>query len=60
MNLRILREAEAELEDAIAHYENIQPGLGVRLKEEARSSLAWIAQNPETPRLRSNGHRRVN
>lgn len=42
MNLQILREAEAELNEAIAHYEAIEPGLGLRLKEEARRTLLWI------------------
>lgn len=60
MRLEILREAEAELRDAIARYEEIEPGLGVRLKVEARDALLWIQQHPETPRLRAGGYRRVN
>jgi len=35
-------------------------GLGVRLKEEVKSTLAWIAGHPETPRLRFLGYRRIN
>lgn len=37
MKLRILREAAAELADATAYYESIDLGLGLRLKEEART-----------------------
>ena len=60
MNLRILEEAEAELSDAIARYQSIESGLGVRLKEEVRSTRAWIADHPESPRVRSFGYRRIN
>jgi plasmid stabilization system protein ParE len=60
VNLRVLDEAAAELADAIARYESIESGLGVRLKEEVRSATDWISGHPELPRVRSNGHRRVN
>lgn len=39
MNLRILEEAELEFTDAIARYQSIELGLGVRLKEEVKSTL---------------------
>jgi len=38
----------------------MEAGLGVRLKEEARSAIEWIRSNPEVPRLRAKGYRRVN
>lgn len=60
MNLRILDEAAAEFADAIARYESIESGLGVRLKEEVKSVVAWVADQPELPRVRSKGYRRVN
>ena len=60
MNLRIVHEASTELADAIVYYEAIENGLGVRLKEEVRNALAWIAENPELARLRSHDHRRLN
>ena len=60
MNLRILQEAENELNEAVADYEEIEPGLGIRLKEEARSALLWIREHPDLPRLRPKGYRRVN
>ena len=60
MNLRILDEAAAELAEAIARYESIESDLGVRIKEEVKSVVAWIADHPELPRVRSKGYRRVN
>jgi hypothetical protein len=60
MNLRILEEASAELADAISRYESIESGLGIRLKEEVKSVVHWIADQPGVPRVRSNGYRRVN
>jgi toxin ParE1/3/4 len=60
VKLEILQEAEAELSQAVARYEEIEPGLGIRLKEEARKALFWIRENPDLPRLRPTGYRRVN
>jgi hypothetical protein len=60
MRMRILDDAAAELADAIDRYDRIEPGLGQRLEDEARGVLAWIAANPELPRKRSKGYRRVN
>jgi plasmid stabilization system protein ParE len=60
MTLRILQEAETELDDAILRYESIEPGLGLRFKDEAKGIIGWIAENPELPRSRPNGYRRVN
>ena len=60
MNLRILEEAAAEFADAISRYESIESGLGIRLKEEVKSVVHWIADQPELPRVRSKGYRRVN
>ena len=60
MTAEILQEAEAELTEAIAHYEDIEAGLGLRLKQEARTAIRWIQDHPELPRLRPKGYRRVN
>lgn len=60
MKLEILQEAEAELNQAVARYEQIEPGLGIRLKAEIRKALIWIQQHPDLPRLRPRGYRRVN
>lgn len=60
MKLEILAAAEAELMDSVAYYESIEPGLGVRLKNEVRKFLDLIASAPERPRQRPAGYRRVN
>ena len=60
MNVKVLREAEEELIEAIAGFEEKENGLGLRLKEEAREAIKWIGENSNTPRLRPNGYRRVN
>ena len=60
MKIEILHEAEEELTEAVAYYEEIEPGLGIRLKEEVRAIIRWIGDNPEIPRLRPKGYRSVN
>ena len=60
MNLRILEEADKELDKAVAYHEEIESGLGLRLKEEARGVIQWILHNPELPLVRARGYRRVN
>jgi plasmid stabilization system protein ParE len=59
MKIEILHEAEEELNEAIAYYEEIEPGLGVRLKEEVRAVIRWIGDNPEISRLQPKGYRRA-
>jgi plasmid stabilization system protein ParE len=60
MKIEILHEAEEELNEAVSYYEEIEPGLGVRLKEEVRAVIQWIGHNPEISRLHPTGYRRVN
>ena len=60
MNLKVLQKAEAELNEAIAYYEEKESGLGLRLKAEARHAINWIGENVNVPRLRPKGYRRVN
>lgn len=60
MTLEVLDEAATELAEAIGRYESIESGLGIRLKEEVKSVVAWIADQPELHRIRSKGYRRVN
>lgn len=60
MKIEILQKAEEELSEAIEYYEEIESGLGVRLKKEVRAVIQWIGDNPEIPRLRQKGYRRVN
>lgn len=47
MILRILDEATAEFADAIAYYEDIESGLGVRFRLEVQAATTWIGNNPE-------------
>ena len=60
MHTRIVAEAEFELGEAIARYEEIEAGLGIRLKDEARAVISWIETHPAVPRIRPAGYRRVN
>ncbi len=60
MPTRILAEAEAELTAAIIRYQEIETGLGLRLKDEARVAIEWIRSHPTIPRVRPSGYRRVN
>ena len=55
MRTEILQEAEDELNESIAHYEDVEAGLGQRLKEEARAAILWIKNNPDLPRVRPQG-----
>ena len=48
------------MNEAIAYYEEIEPGLGSALKEEALAAFQWVRSNPELPRVRPKGYRRVN
>jgi hypothetical protein len=60
MTVQILQEAEDELNEAVAYYEDLETGLGQRLKEEVRAAISWIQANPLSPRVRQKGCRRVN
>ncbi len=56
MRVEILREAEQELLESVEYYERIESGLGLSLRNEISSSIAWIVQNPFVPRVRSRGY----
>ena len=60
MNIKVLPEARAELQDAVAYYEGELSGLGQRLWEEVDHHIEWIERNYEMPRLRPGDYRRVN
>ena len=49
MKTEIVAEAGEELREAVAYYEEIAPGLGLRLKENARMAIQWILA--QLPRL---------
>jgi hypothetical protein len=60
VKLAFLREAEDEVNQAIAYYEEIEHGLGIRLKEETRRLGQWIEHNSTVPPPRPAGYRRMN
>jgi len=60
MIIEFLPQAKSELMDAVAYYEGELSGLGQRFWEEVDVHIAWIAENPDIPRLRDGGYRRVN
>lgn len=60
MKLHILREAKLEFAEAIQYYEDINSGLGNRLKKQVKRVIHWISENSEVPRIRPRGYRRVN
>lgn len=47
MKIIFSKLASLELDDAIAFYETELVGLGLRFKEEIRSSVARIKEHPE-------------
>ena len=59
MKVHLLEEAATELLEAIEYYEDLEPGLGVRLKSEVREHLATVIAAPDRLRLRSLGYRRI-
>ena len=60
MQVQILREAETEFLQALTEYEQIEPGLGLRFKDELQHYISAIRQHPTLPRQRSGNYRRVN
>jgi len=60
MKVHVREEAATELVEAIEYYEDLEPGLGVRLKSEVREHLAIILAAPDRLRQRPRGYRRIN
>jgi len=60
MKVVILQQALEELNDAVNYYEEKQPALGLKLKEEIETHVNWIIQNPDVPGKRADCYRRVN
>ena len=54
----ILHEAEVELREAVAYYEEKSPGLGLDLEAEIEQSIRTIRDFPERWPLREDGTRR--
>jgi len=60
MNLEFLPEARSEFADAVKFYEDKEPGLGNRLKNEIEEACSTIVAHPLLWRERQGGFRRVN
>lgn len=57
MTVRFLKEAEAELDEAVAYYDGQMTGLGAEFASEVRISLGHIVEFPKawqflSPRIR--------
>ena len=57
-DVTILHEAEVELWDAVAYYEDRSPGLGLDFAAEIERSVQVIGGSPERWPLRQDGTRR--
>ncbi len=60
MNLEFLPEARSEFAEAAEFYENKEPGLGKRFKDEIVEACLTIVAHPLLWREREGGFRRVN
>ncbi len=60
MTLEFVPAAEQEVAEATALYEETKPGLGVRFRNEVRSTTTAILTHPLLWPLRADGYRRVN
>lgn len=60
MTLVILGQAEEEFAESVNYYESKESGLGARFRDEVVEAVDRILRNPELPRLRPKGYRRLN
>jgi hypothetical protein len=60
MIIVVLPEAADEFDNSVARYDEKEPGLGQRFRDEVDQYIRWIAANSDVPRLRPAGYRRVN
>jgi plasmid stabilization system protein ParE len=60
MTLIVLGEAGEEFAESVQYYESKEVGLGARFRDEVVEAVERIVSNPELPRLRTKGYRRVN
>ncbi len=60
MKILVLPQAADEFAEAADYYDQLQPGLGRRFRDEVDRHIRWISENAEIPRARPGGHRRVN
>jgi ParE toxin of type II toxin-antitoxin system, parDE len=60
MTVITLGEAEQKFAESVDYYESDEAGLGARFRDEVTEAVQRIENNPELPRLRPKGYRRVN
>lgn len=60
MTIITLGEAEREFAESVRYYETKELGLGVRFRDQVVVAVSRIVQNPDLPRARRRGYRRVN
>ena len=60
MTLEFLPQAEQEVAEVTAYYEQTDPALATRFREEIESITATLLLHPLLWRQRSDGYRRVN
>ena len=60
MNVLLVPSAQEEFLEALDHYAEAGPSLGLRFKEETARCIQWIAVHHEHFRLRTGGYRRIN
>ncbi|MGK0310354.1 MAG: hypothetical protein ACJAYS_001198 [Lentimonas sp.] len=60
MNLHFLEEVESEFDNTVFYYEDQQPDLGKRFRDEVAHVLSRVVQDPFLWRERKRGYRRVN
>ena len=60
MIIVVVPEAADEFDSSAARYDEKEPGLGQRFRDEVDHYIRWIAANSDVPRLRPAGYRRVN
>lgn len=57
-DIRIIREAEVELWEAVDYYESKAQGLGIDFEKEIEKGVQIIAEQPDRWPLRKDGTRR--
>ena len=60
MRIVVLPQAADEFEAAVAYYDDKQPRLGPRFRDEVDHYIRWVSEHAEIPPLRPGGYRRVN
>jgi plasmid stabilization system protein ParE len=60
MKITFLEEADREFSDAVAYYDDLEPGLGQRFEDEIDRALCWLVEHPHVCPLRRDIYRRMN